>query len=54
MQFDPVKLGYATTWSIGAVQFDATLPGNSNGGHVYGTSLSASDRTALIEYIKTL
>jgi mono/diheme cytochrome c family protein len=53
-EFDPIKLGYSTTCSEGAMLFDTTLAGNGNGGHVYGTDLSESDRLALVEYIKTL
>jgi mono/diheme cytochrome c family protein len=37
--------------------FDTRLPGNSNLGHsgpLYGTNLSAADKRALIEYLKTL
>lgn len=33
--------------------FDTSLPGNGNGGHVYGTTLSAADKDALVEYLKT-
>jgi mono/diheme cytochrome c family protein len=36
------------------VRFDTSLRGNSNTGHTYGRDLSASDRQALIEYLKTL
>jgi hypothetical protein len=36
------------------VVFDASLPGNSNRGHDYGTALGESKRVALIEYLKTL
>jgi hypothetical protein len=36
------------------VRFDTTLKGNSNTGHVYGTTLSVPERLALIEYLKTL
>ena len=32
---------------------DVTQPGNGNGGHTYGTTLSASEKRALIEYLKT-
>jgi mono/diheme cytochrome c family protein len=35
-------------------KFDTTLPGNSNSGHVYGTDLESKDKTALVEYLKTL
>jgi len=34
-------------------RFDASLPGNGNGGHQYGADLSASQKSALIEYLKT-
>jgi len=33
--------------------FDVTQPGNGNGGHTYGTTLSANEKRALIEYLKT-
>jgi len=36
------------------VEFDTTLKGNSNSGHVYGIGLSDADRRALLEYLKTL
>jgi hypothetical protein len=32
---------------------DATRPGNGNGGHTYGTMLSADEKRALVEYLKT-
>jgi hypothetical protein len=34
--------------------YDTRLPGNGNGGHLYGTNLSDSEKGALIEYLKTL
>jgi mono/diheme cytochrome c family protein len=34
--------------------YDTTLPGYSAQGHTYGDALSATDRAALIEYLKTL
>ena len=33
-------------------RFDTSLPGNSNGGHLYGTTLSDADKAALVEYLK--
>jgi mono/diheme cytochrome c family protein len=33
--------------------FDTTQPGNANGGHEYGVALSAQDKDALLEYLKT-
>jgi hypothetical protein len=38
-------------------RYDTTAPGNGNGGHegaAYGTTLSAQEKRALIEYLKTL
>jgi len=32
---------------------DVTQPGNGNGGHTYGTTLSAGEKRALLEYLKT-
>jgi len=52
--FDPKKGGYKTGWEPYSMLFDTTLTGNGNGGHVYGTNLTDSDRYALIEYMKTL
>ena len=37
-------------------KFDTNVPGNSNTGHEgerYGTSLSAGDKDALVEFLKT-
>ena len=34
--------------------YDTALPGNSNAGHVYGTTLPAPLKRALLEYLKTL
>jgi len=34
--------------------YDTTLHGYGNGGHSYGAELSAADRSALLEYLKTL
>jgi mono/diheme cytochrome c family protein len=36
------------------VPFDTTLKGNGNGGHLYGSSLTARQREDLLEYLKTL
>jgi hypothetical protein len=33
--------------------FDTTLPGNGNGGHVYGTDLDEGERAALLAYLLT-
>jgi hypothetical protein len=34
--------------------YDTTLPGHTNTGHPFGDALSADDRRAVIEYLKTL
>ncbi len=34
--------------------FDTTLPGNGNGGHLYGVDLEPESKRALVEYMKTL
>jgi processive rubber oxygenase RoxA-like protein len=55
--YDPTTAGFVSTGAdaerIGTV-FDVTQPGNGNEGHLYGTDLSADDKRALIEYLKTL
>jgi cytochrome c peroxidase len=33
--------------------YDTTIVGNSNGGHVYGTTLPDADKDAIVEYMKT-
>ena len=35
-------------------RYDTSVAGNSNGGHLWGTTLSADDKRAMIEYLKTL
>jgi mono/diheme cytochrome c family protein len=35
-------------------KYDTTLPGNGNGGHLYGTELTPRQKEALVEYLKTL
>ena len=34
-------------------RYDTRVPGNSNSGHVYGTTLSDDDKRAIVEYLKT-
>lgn len=56
--FDQQKLGFVSDVAAqGDKQFflyDTTVPGNSNAGHLYGTDLSATEKEALIEYMKQL
>ena len=54
--YDPVRVGFVT--SAPGIERSATLhevarPGNSNAGHVYGTTLPPDQKRALIEYLKT-
>ncbi|MEM7646489.1 MAG: di-heme-cytochrome C peroxidase, partial [Pseudomonadota bacterium] len=56
MDYDLKVMGYTCDDSNG-VLFDTALYGNGNGGHSgpeYGTGLSATDRTALINFLKYL
>ena len=55
--YDPVRVGFVSSGPeaerVGTV-FDTAQSGGGNDGHLYGTDLSANDKTALIEYLKTL
>jgi hypothetical protein len=59
-KFDPSNVGFDTgdgQYCVGASLLNTRLPGNSNHGHSgpeYGTDLTEEERTALIEYLKTL
>jgi hypothetical protein len=57
-EYDTKTLGYRSSPDAPAAGplfvFDATKPGNSNGGHVYGMQLSDDDKRALIEFLKIL
>ena len=67
-EYDPVNLGYKFDKITNGFEFDTSIRGNSNRGHefrkdyskdmeikgVIGPALSADDRKALIEYLKTL
>ncbi len=53
-EFDPEKVGLKSS-GYDRLSFNVRLPGNSNGGHEYGTKvLSKEDRLDLLEYLKTL
>jgi processive rubber oxygenase RoxA-like protein len=57
-EYDVQRLGYRSTADPKAPappwEFDASQTGNSNAGHVYGTTLSDDDKWALIEFLKKL
>jgi mono/diheme cytochrome c family protein len=44
----------ALSWDERDRLYDTTLPGYSNQGHTYGDGLSALERSAILEYLKTL
>jgi hypothetical protein len=55
--FDRVNVGFVSSVAEadGRVffRYDTTIPGNGNGGHLYGMALSADDKRAIVEYLKT-
>ena len=56
--FDQKKVGFVSDVAAanGGSRFRGStpsVPGNGNGGHVYGTTLSDADKAALVEYLKT-
>lgn len=42
------------TWQNGEFLYDTAIDGNSNAGHVFGTTISEDERAALVAYLKTL
>jgi mono/diheme cytochrome c family protein len=55
--YDWQKVGFTSEGpeaATGGVQFDTSLRGNSNSGHLYGRELPPADREALLEFLKTL
>lgn len=54
-EFDPAKVGFVTAKSAdNSFEFLTDRPGNSSAGHIWGTTLDDNDRSALIEYLKSL
>lgn len=55
--FDQANVGFVSDVPAADGQvftrFDTSVPGNSNAGHVYGTTLSDTDKQAIVEYMKT-
>jgi len=55
--YDPVNVGFVTsgfdTQRLGW-RHDVSVRGDGNQGHTYGTTLSAAEKDALLEYLKTL
>lgn len=54
--YDPAQMGFISNGpeaSKAGFYVDTNVPGNSNQGHSYGTSLSDKEKQDLIEYMKT-
>jgi hypothetical protein len=55
--YDAARVGFVTSGAAAqreATFFDIHRPGNSNAGHLYGTTLPPDAKRALIEFMKTL
>jgi hypothetical protein len=55
--YDEHKVGFVTDTASARADgstYDTTIPGNGNGGHLYGTDLSSEQKLDLLEYLKTL
>ncbi|WP_084579360.1 c-type cytochrome [Sphingomonas azotifigens] len=56
--YDPLRVGFVSDVPAAHgrqfYRFDTRDRGNSNGGHLYGIDLTPEQKTALIEYLKTL
>lgn len=55
--YDPNQLGFTHQGAEAAKAgflLDTALPGNGNQGHLYGTTLTATEKWDLIEFLKTL
>ena len=58
--YDPIKIGFVSDVAEEGgrkyFRFDTAIPGNGNRGHegkYYGTELSAEEKDALVEFLKT-
>ena len=55
--FDRQRVGFvgdvAQEGSRRYTLYDTSVPGNGNGGHVYGTDLTDDEKDAIVEYMKT-
>jgi hypothetical protein len=54
--YDPSRVGFVSDGAAehAGMRYDTALPGNSNAGHLYGVSLTAAQKRALLEFLKTL
>ena len=55
--YDPATVGFITTGpeaERAGWRHDVTVRGDSNIGHTYGIDLGAEEKTALVEFMKSL
>jgi mono/diheme cytochrome c family protein len=55
--YDPGNLGFLSSGAeaqAAGFRYDTSIEGNGNQGHNYATNLSAAEKRALLEYLKTL
>ena len=55
--YDPERVGFVSEGEEArrtGTPYSVSTPGNSNQGHLWGTDLSAGEKRALLEYLKTL
>ena len=55
--FDAANVGFVSQGPAAertGFRYDTMLPGNSNAGHLWGTTLSGEEKQSLIEFLKTL
>jgi mono/diheme cytochrome c family protein len=55
--YDSTRVGFVSDGDAArrrGVLYDTRRPGNGNGGHLYGSELTAAEKQALVEYLKTL
>jgi hypothetical protein len=54
--FDPQRVGFISTVASepgkAFFRYDTSVPGNGNGGHLYGVNLADADKDAIVEYLK--
>ena len=55
--FDQKNVGFVSNVPEGDGRmffaYDTSVPGNGNGGHLYGTTLPDTDKSAIVEYLKS-
>jgi hypothetical protein len=53
-RIDVEKVGFMDVAGPNTMNFDTRKPGNSNAGHLFGVRLEPADKSALLEYLKSL